>query len=371
MTSEVPTSLTDLRDILWSANEGAAKDLASEIKRLRAQIASAEAEIQRYQSENTLLTTAAETRTAKLQQHNRLLIESATEAASALQQNQAELRQALIEIATLTSETERLRAEHAAISQRAAHLEEHNRLLTESATETARKLQDCEYSLTEAHVEIATLAPENERLRVEHAVISERAAELDEHNQLVTTSASETARKLQEQEAQVTHTLIQLATLKPENERLRAEHAVISQRAAELEQHNQLLTASVTETARKLQERDAEMTRMQIQVATLAPEDERLRAEHAEISKRAAALREHNRLLTESATETARKLQERDAELTRTQIEIGTLASENARLRAEHADISRRAAELQEHNRLLTESATETARKLQESRETD
>ena len=354
----------DVREILSSASESAARDLASEIKRLRAQIASAEAE-------KPLLTTAAETRIARLQEHNRLLIESATESARKLQERDAEMTKALTEIATLAPENERLRAEHAAISRVAAGLEDHNRLLTESVTKTATRLHRCEDELRQALTEIATLAPENERLRADNAVILERAAEIEEHHQLVTASATETARKLQESDAELTRTRIQIATLVPENERLRAEHAVISQRAAELEEHNQLLTASVTETARKLQERDAEMTRMQIQVATLAPEDERLRAEHAEISQRAAALREHNRLLTESATETARKLQERDAELTRTQIEIGTLASENARLRAEHADISRRAAELQEHNRLLTESATETARKLQESRGTD
>jgi O-methyltransferase len=416
----IPIYPIDVREILASANESAARDLASEIKRLKAQIASAEAE-------NMLLMTAAETRTAELREHNRFLIESSAATAARLQQSEGKLTEALIEIATLKPENDRLRAEHAVISQWAARHKEHNRLLTESATETARKLHECEGKLTEALIEIATLVPENERLRIEHAVIAQRAAELEEHNHLLTESATETARKLQQRDAELTQTQIQIATLAPENERLRAEHAVISQRAAELEEHNQLLTASVTETARKLQEHDVDLTRMQIQLATLAPEDERirlelaeisqraveleehnqlltasvtetarklqerdaeltrtqteiatlapeddrLRAEHAEISHRAAALQEHNRLLTESATETARKLQEREAELTRTQIEIATLAPENARLRAEHADISRRAAALQEHNRLLTESTTETARKLQESRETD
>src|SRR6516165_667038 len=59
-----------------------------------------------------------------------------------------------------------------------------------------------------------------------------------------------------------------------------------------------------------------------------------------------ARLQEHNRLLTEAATDRARKLQEREVEL----------ATESAL----------KFHELQEHNRLLTQAATESARKLQE-----
>jgi len=166
-------SSRDLREILSSATERAARDSASEIKRLRAQITSAEAELQ--------------ARTAELQARM-----------TKLQQREGELRQARSEIANLTPENERLRAEHAAFSRGAAELEEHNKLLTESATDTARKLQLCEGRLTQALIEIATLAPENQRLRDEHAVISQRAAELEQHNRLLTESATETARKLQE-----------------------------------------------------------------------------------------------------------------------------------------------------------------------------
>src|SRR6516165_4607556 len=59
-----------------------------------------------------------------------------------------------------------------------------------------------------------------------------------------------------------------------------------------------------------------------------------------------ARLQEHNRLLTEAATDRARKLQEREVEL----------ATESAL----------KFHELQEHNRLLTQAATESARNLQE-----
>jgi hypothetical protein len=68
-------------------------------------------------------------------------------------------------------------------------------------------------------------------------------------------------------------------------------------------------------------------------IATLSPEDERLRAEHACYAKRAAELEQHNRMLVESATQ--------------------------------------RELKLQEHNRLLTESATRAVRKLQDIRQTD
>ena len=122
----IPISRIDVREILAPANESAARDLASEIKRLRAQLASAEAE--KRTAELT------EKRAAELRE------QSAAETTVKLQQTERKLTAALIEIATLKPENDRLRAEHAVISQWAARHKEHNRLLTESATETARKL---------------------------------------------------------------------------------------------------------------------------------------------------------------------------------------------------------------------------------------
>src|SRR6516164_7558151 len=119
-------------------------------------------------------------------------------------------------------------------------------------------------------------------------------------------------------------------TLSSEHERLRAEHAFYADRVAELEQHNRLLVDSATQMALKLQERERE--------------------------------------LTESSTQRALKLQERERELTRARIDIATLSSENERLRAEQAFYAKRAAELEEHNRLLSENATAAERQLQEMR---
>src|SRR5215831_2013309 len=78
---------------------------------------------------------------------------------------------------------------------------------------------------------------------------------------------------------------------------------------ARLQEHNRLLTEAATERARKLQE-----------------------------------LQEHNRLLIEAATERARKLQEREAELTNA-ITV----------------MSRRFFRLSEHNRWLTETMMDGA----------
>src|SRR5262245_5940035 len=63
------------------------------------------------------------------------------------------------------------------IAKRTAELEEHNRLLVESAIQRELKLQEKEQELTRARIDIATLSPENERLRAEHAFYAKRAAE--------------------------------------------------------------------------------------------------------------------------------------------------------------------------------------------------
>ena len=82
-------------------------------------------------------------------------------------------------------------------------------------------------------------------------------------------------------------------------------------------------------------------------------------------------LKEHNRLLVESSTQSELKLQQKEQELMSARIAISTLSPENERLRAEHAFYAKRAAELEEHNRLLTESATAAVRKLQNIHQTD
>jgi hypothetical protein len=96
---------------------------------------------------------------------------------------------------------------------------------------------------------------------------------------------------------------------------------------ARLQEHNRLLTEAATERARKLQEREAEFAEFANESALKFQE-----------------LQEHNRLLTEAATERARKLQEREAELTNA-ITV----------------MSGRLMRLSEHNRWLTETMMDGA----------
>ena len=158
-------------------------------------------------------------------------------------------------------------------------LQERIRQLTDAATAYGRKLQEREAELLQARIEIATVVPENERLRAERGVFQQRALDLENHNQLLTESATEMARRLQDQDAELVQARIEIATVAPENERLRAEHAVFRQRALDLEDHNRLLTESATEMARRLQHQDAEL--MQARIKQNETENELRRMQEA------------------------------------------------------------------------------------------
>src|SRR6266481_5224360 len=93
---------------------------------------------------------------------------------------------------------------------------------------------------------------------------------------------------------------------------------------ARLQEHNRSLTEAATERARKLQERETEFA--------------------TESALKLQELQEHNRLLTAAATESACKLQEREAELTNA-ITV----------------MSGRLMRLTEHNRWLTETMMDGA----------
>jgi O-methyltransferase len=173
-------------------------------------------------------------------------------------------RQLRAQIASLQAERAALQAERAALSKRAGELEEHNNVVTEAATERAHQLQEKEAQLTDLHIKIATLMPEIDRLRGEHAALSKRVAELEEHNKALTEAATERAYQLQEKEAQLTDLHIKIATLMPEINRLRGEHAALSKRAAELEvqrhtdyqilQTHQQMMAGIKDTDPRFQE---------------------------------------------------------------------------------------------------------------------
>jgi glycosyltransferase involved in cell wall biosynthesis len=101
------------------------------------------------------------------------------------------------------------------LRQHVTRLEEHNRLLIEAATESARKLE------------------ENTRLLTDAA--TESARKLEENTRLLTDAATESARKLQEREAELTQAL-----------------ATMSQRVVRLTEHNRWLTEIAIDAATEI-----------------------------------------------------------------------------------------------------------------------
>jgi len=278
------------------------------------------------------------------------------------------------ELTQVTPEDARPHGEHESLAARVAELEAHNRVLTEAATERAQRVQDLEHALADARSQIAAIDPEHARLHGEHAWLAARVAELEPHNRLLTEAATQRARQAQDLERVLTETRIELATVAPENARLRAEREFLGGRMAELEAHNRLLTEAATERARQPQDLERLLTEARIQIATLAPENSRLQAEREFLGGRMAELEAHNRLLTETAIERAQHLQGTERVLTEVRIQAATSAAESSRLEAERAFFAGRAAELEAHNRLLTETVTEQARRGQgqaEAREPD
>jgi len=145
-----------------------------------------------------------------------------------------------------------------------AGLQEHNRLLTEAATERARKLQERETEFAEFATESAL-----------------KFQELQEHNRLLTEAATERARKLQEREAEFSEFATESARKIQEREAEFSEFATES--ARKLQEREAEFSELATESARKLQEREAELTN----AITV-------------MSGRLMRLTEHNRWLTET-----------------------------------------------------------------------
>jgi glycosyltransferase involved in cell wall biosynthesis len=142
-------------------------------------------------------------------------------------------------------------------------------LLTEAATERARKLQERETEFAEFATESAL-----------------KFQELQEHNRLLTEAATERARKLQERETEFAEFATESARKLQERE---AEFSTFATESArKLQEREAEFSTFATGSARKLQEREAELTN----AITV-------------MSGRLMRLTEHNRWLTETMTDEA------------------------------------------------------------------
>jgi amino acid adenylation domain-containing protein len=162
--------------------------------------------------------------------------------------------------AILASEVTRLKGENSFYARRVAELEEHNRLLTEAATERAQRVQDQEGQLASLHTEIATLTPEVTRLKGENSFYARRVAELEEHNRLLTEAATERAQRVQDQEGQLAALHTEIATLTPEVTRLKGENSFYARRVVELEEHNRLLTEAAIARAKRVHDLERQLS---------------------------------------------------------------------------------------------------------------
>src|SRR5215813_2115709 len=109
-------------ELLAFASQNVINDLASEITRLKAHVASVEAELNRYRATGSPLAGSLEERIRQLQADNVVLGDSVADALRRLQQREADLAQVHTEMADLTQELKRIRAEYDALSKHADSL---------------------------------------------------------------------------------------------------------------------------------------------------------------------------------------------------------------------------------------------------------
>src|SRR5262245_49407023 len=192
-------------ELLAFASQNVINDLASEITRLKAHVASVEAELNRYRATGSPLTGTLEERIRQLQADNVVLGESVADALRRLQQREADLAQAHTEIAALTQELRRIRAEYDALEKYADSLAKRARLAGEDASAADRMPgPDYDAELLQLRRELAALSAENERFRADRSVILTRAARIEEHNRLLAERATTREIELQQMERELT-----------------------------------------------------------------------------------------------------------------------------------------------------------------------
>jgi hypothetical protein len=137
--------------------------------------------------------------------------------------------------------------------------------------------------------------------------------------------------------------------------------AAAAQNALRVQELEREFLAAAAQNALRVQELERELLAARTEIA--ANDYPRLKAERDFYSNQTVELQTHNRVLTETATQNALRVQELERELLAARTEIA--ANDYPRLKAERDFYSNQMVELQTHNRVLTETATKFARRLQ------
>ena len=134
---------------------------------------------------------------------------------------------------------------------------------------------------------------------------------------------------------------------------------LFSGRTKELEIKNRILADSARQRGQRVEELELVLQRQGLDKSELSQRVKELELGLVAANKRTKELEEHNRQLTEAATQGALRVQELEQELLTARIEFAT--KDFDRVEAERAFYSQRANELEDHNRQLTEAATQRA----------
>jgi chromosome segregation ATPase len=201
-------------------------------------------------------------------------------------------------------------------SGRTKDLEIRNRILADSARQRGQRIEELELALQRQGLDKSELSQKVQELELGLIAANKRTNEFEEHNRQLTETATRRALRVQELEQELLTARIEFAG--KDFDRVEAERAFYSQRANELEEHNRQLTEATRQYALRAQELEQELLAARAEFAAkfAAKDFDRLEGENAYYCKRLKELEDHNRQLTEAATQRAARAQELEEELT-------------------------------------------------------
>ena len=196
-------------------------------------------------------------------------------------------------------------------SGRTAELKTMNRILTDAARKRGQRVEELELELGRVKSEYVLRVQRIEELELKlqhHERIGAEARKLERE---LTDAAAKRSLRVQELEQDLLAARTEIARI--DSPRLEAERAFYRKQADELEEHNRQLTEAVTQCSLRVQELEQDLLAARTEIARI--DSPRLEAERAFYRKRADELEEHNRLLTEAATKYSLRVQELEREL--------------------------------------------------------